>query len=115
MPNSPYMQKSSGRVIVLLLIMVMGLQLCLVAYVFGSAYSQRKTTWQNLVTGCERGKKDRAANASGWRTAEAARRADGQDDVADKYAGIASGLEIRSLIVCVDAFKKPELLPGVAP
>lgn len=63
---------------------------------------------------CRRGKLDRAANAAGWRTAEAARLATGTPTdliAAGKYGAIAEGLEQRSRVDCAAAFPGPSLLP----
>lgn len=104
MPDSPYMQKSTGRGLVLLLISMLIIQLGIICYVFYAGYQGRKALVTSQQVGCERGKKDRAANARGWRQAQKARKADGDYAVARTYGNIALGLEKRSVIVCKDVF-----------
>lgn len=82
-----------------------------IGYVFLQSYDGRKGVVRTQRAGCERGKRDRQANASGWRIAEAARRHDGQIAVANKYANIAKELEQRSMIVCNKAFPSASVLP----
>lgn len=74
-------------------LVALGIMLLAVWY---SGYSARKA-------GCERAKVDRTANADGWRTAEAARRASGTSSdivAADRYQRVAESLEARSRISC---------------
>lgn len=122
--------------LVKLIIIVMLVQISVVAYVFYSFYEGRKTTVENQRAGCERSKKDRDANAEGWRAAQMARMqsvvqtqhipldeveqlvlqepqlSDPSDLVAAKqYHNIASGLEKRSRINCSEAFPKASILP----
>lgn len=85
------------------------IQLSVIVYVCYSNYQGRVTTVENQRGGCSRSKQDRSANASGWRIAEEARRADGQLEVAKKYAKIARGLERRARINCAAAFPKARL------
>lgn len=88
------------------LLRVAGLAL-FVLFVWLTGYFGRVDIVDFQRRGCERGKLDRQANALGWRTAEAARRADGQLVIADRYARIASGLERRSRVNCRDAYPDP--------
>jgi hypothetical protein len=67
--------------------------------------------------GCERSKRDRAQNATGWRTAEMRLQAQYDRDpqptdltALKKYARIATGLEKRSKIDCAKAFPNPSPL-----
>jgi hypothetical protein len=75
-----------------------------------SSYQARQDIVESQRAGCERGKLDRTANAQGWRNAEAARRASGDDEIADVYRGIAEGLEARSRVVCSVAFPTPPFI-----
>jgi hypothetical protein len=84
------------------------------ALVFGSwltAYSGRQALVDSQRAGCERSKLDRAANARGWRAAEAARTRDGNLNTATFYGHLAAELEMRSRIDCVRQFPAPSLLP----
>jgi hypothetical protein len=56
---------------------------------------------------CERGKLDRAANATAWYEAARIRRADGDLEVARVYQRVADGLHRRSLLDCGRAFPSP--------
>lgn len=81
----------------------------LIVLVFVFAAQARDALHESQLRACERGKLDRTANALGWRTAEAARRASGTKSdlrAADAYAQIAEGLERRSRIDCEKAFPK---------
>jgi hypothetical protein len=85
----------------------------LTALVVAQGYVGRAALRTSQLAGCERGKLDRAANAKGWRAAEAARRRSGTASdlrTAKLYAGIASGLEMRSRVVCETAFPAPRLI-----
>lgn len=82
----------------------------LIASIWISSYEGRVGLVESQRGGCARGKADRKANAAGWRIAEAARRADGQADVANHYAAIAKGLERRATIVCAEVFPAPRIL-----
>ena len=94
----------------------------LIGTLWWSGYSDRQDTVQNQRGGCERGKLDRRANASGWRTAEAARRATAEDPnvtaderrnariAADRYQEIADALDERSRLDCEKAFPDASLL-----
>ncbi len=92
------------------LITVLVVQLFLIGYVFIQSYDGRVKLVNNSRTACERGKKDRLANAEGWRIAQAARLADGNVVVANRYADIAVGLENRGHIDCTEAFPDPSLI-----
>lgn len=66
---------------------------------------------QALIAGCQRGKVNNAANATGWRTAQEAReasfkRSSQPEDAlaASRYDDIATLLEQRARIDCGDAF-----------
>jgi hypothetical protein len=87
--------------------------LALAALIFAQGYVGRVALRDSQLAGCQRGKLDRAANARGWRTAEAARRASGSRSdliAAERYDRIASGLEQRSRIDCKTAFPPVRLL-----
>lgn len=89
-------------------------QMIVVFYVVAQSYDGRVEIRNNAYAGCQRGQLDRVANAAGWRTAEAARRASGTPAdlvAAARYARIAGGLERRSRIDCSDAYPSPTLLP----
>ena len=101
----------SGKQLAKLLILGMLVQLLFIAYVFFQSYDGRKGVVHTQRIGCERAKRDRQANAVGWRIAEAARRAGGQIVVANKYRHIASELEQRSKIDCEKAFPSATVLP----
>ena len=102
---------SAAEKVVKLLLLVLVVLLCTIAYTFFAAYEGRKDLVKSQRAGCERAKLDRAANASGWRNAEAARRRDNDVDVANQYAEIADGLEERSKIDCATAFPKASFIP----
>lgn len=85
--------------------------LVVISYVFYQSYQGRVDLVDAQRAACERGKKDRNANAEGWRIAEAARKADGQFTVANKYRRIASGLEARGRINCSEVFPKAGFFP----
>lgn len=112
------------------------LQLGGLSYVFYQSYQGRSELVTDNRAACERGKLDRGANATGWRTAETARLTSTAelldisyveakalekheltpDDPPDlvaarKYDKIAFGLEKRSKIDCANAFPKAGLLP----
>lgn len=75
-----------------------------------NAREQQRELVHSQRRGCERSKLDRAANASGWRTAEHARRASGTPDdlmAARRYAQIATGLEDRARVDCTRQFPLP--------
>lgn len=94
-----------------LIFLCMVVQLLVILYVGWSSYSGRQDLVESQRNGCNRGKMDRAANARGWRIAEAARRAEGQEVVAEAYQNIAEGLEERARIDCIDAFPKARIVP----
>lgn len=96
--------RRSGLALGKLIIIGMLVQLAVIVYVGVAAHQARTDLTQAQRRGCERSKLDRRSNAKGWRIAEAARRADGEIAVADKYSKIASGLEERSRINCRKAF-----------
>lgn len=135
-----YMTKETGQRLTRLIIGGLVMILALTAVVFAQSYFGRKNLEQaekqarkELVlsqrAGCQRGKKDRRANALGWRTAQAARMATLSEDLdiplkevknllsqprkpddppdltaARRYDKIAQGLEERSEISCAQAF-----------
>lgn len=105
------MSEELGRKVVRLMIGAMICLLLVVAYVFYQSYEGRANVVTAQRAACERGKKDRNANAEGWRIAQAARNADGQTEVARKYSKIAAGLERRGRINCEKAFPKAGLIP----
>ena len=107
----PYMTRQAGMHLVKLLIVAMVVQLFVIGYIFYQSYVGRSDVVSAQRKGCERGKKDRNANARGWRVAEHARRAGGQIAVANFYAQIASGLEARRRIHCHDVYPDASLLP----
>lgn len=79
----------------------------MVASVWVTSFQGRHNLVVSQREGCKRGKLDRTANARGWREAEHARRAAGENDVADEYARIATGLERRARINCEEQFPDP--------
>lgn len=103
MPDSPLTRRQGGALTKLIMI-GMFVQLAVIIYVGVAAHEARTALTQAQRRGCERAKLDRESNAKGWRIAEAARRSDGQFDVAQKYSKIAEGLEERSKINCRKAF-----------
>lgn len=107
-------RRKSDRVLnkVVRLVIFIGLMLVLfVGYVFYQSYEGRVNLVDSQRAACERSKKDRSANAQGWRIAEEARRNEGQEVVALAYSKIAAGLEERSQIVCDEAFPKASFIP----
>lgn len=105
------MSDELGRKVVRLVLIGMGCLILVVGYVFYQNYQGRNDLVEAQRKSCERAKKDRNANAAGWRIAETARRAEGQFDVAEKYSRIATGLERRGRIICAIAFPKESVLP----
>lgn len=99
MPNTP-LTRRVGYHLAMLVLVGMIVQLLVIGYVFYQSYAGRVEVVQAQRLGCERGKLDRNDNAEGWRIAEAARRAQGEFEVARHYAHIAEGLEARSRINC---------------
>lgn len=110
--------------------------LVVIAYVLWQSYEGRVDLVNSTRSACERGKIDRSANASGWRTAEMARLVsaaevlhisidaakqtlpqkplpnDPEDlTAARRYSQIAAGLEERSRINCVHAFPNASFFP----
>lgn len=86
----------------------------LFAYTVWQSYVGRLLLRDAQVTACERGRRDRSANALGWRTAEVARRKTGTAtdlEAARRYAEIAFGLEARAHINCREEFPHPTLFP----
>jgi len=106
-----YISANTGRKLTRMVLVCFGVMIVLWGYVLWQSYEGRVDLVNNSRSACERGKKDRNANAEGWRIAEGARRAEGQTDVADKYAEIATGLEERGAINCSEVFPKASLLP----
>lgn len=94
-------------------LIVLGLvvHLFIIAFVIWSNYEGRKDLVTSQRRGCERGKLDRNDNAGGWRSAEAARRASGDIQVAIQYQALAERLEARGRIDCERAFPKASLIP----
>ena len=84
--------------------------LAIIASIWISSYQGRVNVVQSQRTACQRGLRDRRANAEGWRIAEHARLAEGQLAIARKYAAIAAGLEQRAAINCATAYPAPRLL-----
>lgn len=109
--SEPYISASTAAKLTKLIIAVFVVMLMLVFYVFWQSYQGRVDLVESQRKGCERGKKDRLANADGWRIAQAARLADGQVAVAAKYEKIAKGLEKRGRINCENAFPKAGFFP----
>jgi hypothetical protein len=103
--------REEGIRIVKLMLAGMIALLFVVAYVFYTDYQGRKSEVAAVRSGCERDKRDRAANAEGWRIAEAARRAEGMNDVANRYQRIASGMEERAKINCNKIYPSASFFP----
>jgi hypothetical protein len=137
-----YMTQEDGRKLTRLIIGGLVMILALTAVVFAQSYFGRKNLEKaeqkardalvvSQRAGCQRNKKDRRANALGWRTAQAARsstladklkiplkeienlisQSSKPDDPADlvavrRYNKIAHELEKRSEINCARAFPK---------
>lgn len=103
--------KRDVKLLAYLMITLLVLQLALVGYTFYVAYKgrDRLVTAQRLA--CERGKKDRRANATGWRIAERARRNAGEYRTAVRYQYIAESLEERAAIDCDKKFPEATLIP----
>lgn len=105
------MKSDTGSLVVKVIIVFFLVQLVLVGYVFYQSYAGRADVVKHARLGCERGKLDRNANSEGWRIAEKARRQEGQDAVANRYARIARGQERRSRIDCREAYPKAGVFP----
>lgn len=97
--------------LVRLMFVALAFQFLVIFFVLWTDYNGRQTTVTAVRGGCERDREDRAANAQGWRIAEAARRDEGQKDVAADYAKIARGLELRAAINCERRYPKASLIP----
>lgn len=133
---TPHIPSDTARTIVRLVLACLVLQLVVVGYDIIHNYKERTHQVSDNREACERGKKDRAANAEGWRTAETARLStvaeqldisfaqakalekheltpDDPPDLiaARKYDKIAFGLEKRSKISCAQAFPKADFFP----
>lgn len=131
-----YMTNKAGSTLVKLTIAWVILFLILVGYVFFQSYQGRVDLVTSQRRSCELTKRDRAANARGWRTEEAARiialaearyisshaakQLITQDPMpndlpdliaARRYNKIASNLERRSRIHCAQAFPKAGFFP----
>lgn len=106
-----YISPNTGRNIVRLLIVCLMLMLLIVAYVFRAGYDGRQDLVKVQRAGCERGKLDRRANATGWKTAEKRATSQGQLGFAETYSKIAAELEARSKISCTKAFPDASLIP----
>jgi hypothetical protein len=134
-PNSN-ISGSTANKLIWLLFFVMGVQLIVIGYTFYQSYEGRVNTVTNQRKGFERTKKDRKANAQGWRTAQTARmktvakeqhismatvakllhqkprpNEDSDLTAARKYDRIAYGLEQRSKITAEQAFPSARLFP----
>lgn len=94
-----------------LLVTILVIQLFFIMYVFWLSYEGRTTLVEQSRAACERGKLDRLSNAEGWRIAEEARRAEGEEVVAARYEALAEDLEARGRINCNEAFPKAGLIP----
>ena len=94
-----------------LILMGMVIQLMVIGYVFYTDYKGREQTVEAARKGCERDKVTRAANAQGWRNAEAARLAEGQEDVAAEYSDIALQLEMAADIDCNIEYPEARFIP----
>jgi hypothetical protein len=93
----------------------------LTAALWYGGYSSRVTMVGNQREECERAKRDRAANARGWREAQRARQQTADDPAASSnarssasreartYGRIAGAQERRATIVCREAFVDPPL------
>lgn len=93
-----------------LILIGMVVQLVVIGYVFWSQYEGRKDNVANLRAGCRRGKGDRRDNAAAWRIAANARSIEGDFDVAERYSIIASNLERRASINCLEAYPKASVI-----
>jgi hypothetical protein len=134
-PNTPLTRRQGGLLAKLILIGLF-VNLGVIGYVFYQSYAGREAVVKASRRGCDRSKRDREANAIGWRTAEVARlhgvarqlhislgdaealiqQKPQPGDLTDltaarKYDQIAKGLEERSRISCSKAFPKAGLLP----
>lgn len=135
MPNTP-LTRQQGTHLATLIMIGFGVGLLVLGYVLYQSYAGRVDLVKAQRIGCERGKKDRTANAEGWRAAEAARLSSlskqmhitvdaawglvkqprQPDDPPDliaawRYDRIAHGLEERSRISCTKVYPGASLLP----
>lgn len=133
---TPHIPSDTARKLVRLIIGVFIVNLMVLSYVFYQSYKGREDLVTNNRAACEPAKRDRAANALGWRTAEIARlqttaeqldisfgRAKAMEQnkppmvgppdlvAARRYNKIAFRLERRSKIDCSKVFPKAGLLP----
>lgn len=94
-------------------IVVLGMlvQLMVIGYIFVASHSTSDTIVNAARAGCERNKRDRRANAEGWRIAQSARWASGDFAVSRRYGKLASQLESRSRLNCKKTYPKARLLP----
>lgn len=103
-------RRRAQRIIVRVIVCQTLATVVLVFAVFYSNYQGRIGLWESQVRGCERAKLDRAANARGWRTAQARSASQGQHGFSAIYEDIADSLGQRSRISCAEAFPKPTIL-----
>lgn len=106
-----YLSRQNAYRLGKLILLGMAVQLIVIVYVFYQSYKGRSDLIHTQRAGCERGKLDRQANAVGWRIAEAARIASGDQAVAAKYNVLATSLEKRGRINCSAEYPKARLLP----
>lgn len=108
-------RRRRGDILLMRLLVVQTIAVvCIIGFVVYQGYEGRTILRDSQVAGCERGKLDRSANATGWRAAERARRQTGTASdliAAEQYARIAAGQEERSRLDCTIAFPEPALIP----
>lgn len=130
------MNDETAYKVVKLILLAFIVLLFTMAYSAWNAYDGRRRLVESQQAACERGKRDRGANALGWRTAQIARlntvasrlkityaAAEAQlykkpkrNDISDLVAArtyeiISDGLEARSKIDCKRVFPKASLIP----
>ena len=105
------MKEETAYLIAKLMLIIMVTQLFVLGYAFYTDYSGRKALSSAGRIGCERDRRSRIANATGWRIAEDARQQSGDTEVANRYSQLAETLEEASKADCKKEFPKASIIP----
>ena len=105
------MNHETTYLIAKLMLIIMVTQLFVLGYTFYTDYSGRKAISNAARVGCERDRRSRIANATGWRIAEDARQQSGDISVANRYSQLAETLEEASRADCNKEFPKASIIP----
>jgi hypothetical protein len=114
-------RQSTAEIVARLAIALIVLCAIALSMAWWSSYSGRQNVVDDQRRDCARSKLDRRANATGWRTAEAARRLTANNPeietterraaavAAARYKEVADALDARSRIDCREAFPDAQL------